>query len=350
MKLATKCIPLGNLPYDNIESVTRMAAKLFEKMPFVATLPLISENDTLVNRTFENLPGIKIQDKKVILKITSNHYKQNLSKLEKAFNHPNLENLEPFAINSPFMEKYFQMIKKFKSPNAIVNLLGPFTISQILMNAAEEQMLTDKSFRKLFIQSICVKALWIINKINQINPNTVPIIMLEEPMYGQLGNLKRENEDVTVELVTTMFAKVVEKLKDAGALVGVQCMDKCDWKIPINAGVDIISFDAYNNPNNLCIIPEKVTEFIARGGKINWAIVPVMTESIVKSLNIEIVSHRLLATMEGLILAGVPANYVYSSALVSIQGDVDKLPLIFAEKAIILATQLAKRIPTKNSD
>lgn len=350
MNLATRCIPLGSLPYDNIEAVTRMAAKLFEKMPFVATLPQISEDDTLVNRTFENLPGIKIQDKKVMLKVTSNHYKQNLSKLEKAFNHPTLENLEPFAINSPFIEKYFQMIKKFKSPNAIVNLLGPFTISQILMNAAEEQMLTDKSFRKLFIQSICVKALWIINKINQINPNTVPIIMLEEPMYGQLGNLKRENEDVTVDLVTTMFAKVVEKLKDAGALVGVQCMDKCDWKIPINAGVDIISFDAYNNPNNLCIIPEKVTEFIARGGKINWAIVPVMTESIVKSLNIEIVSHRLLATMEGLILAGVPANYVYNSALVSVQGNVDKLPLIFAEKAIILATQLAKRIPTKNSD
>ena len=40
------------------------------------------------------------------------------------------------------------MIKKFNSPNAIINLLGPFTISQMLMNAAEEQMLADKTFRK----------------------------------------------------------------------------------------------------------------------------------------------------------------------------------------------------------
>lgn len=348
MKLATRCIPLGTLPYETIDTTTRMAAKLFEKLPFVAMLPEVSKEDTLISRTLENIPGIKIKDSKVKIKIASNHYKQGLSKLEKAFNHPELHNLEPFAINSPFMEKYFQLIKKFKSPNAVINLLGPFTISQILENVAEEEMLVDKTYRKLFIQSICVKALWAIEKIKEANPNTVPLVILEEPMFSRLGEIKRENEEITTELVTAMFAKVVEKLREAGAYVGVQCLEKCDWKIPISAGVDMISFDAYNNPNNLCIIPEQITEFVSRGGKINWGIVPVMNESIVKSLNIDTLANRLFATMEGLILAGVPENFVYNSAFVSVQGDIEKLPIIFAEKAVILATQLAKRIPIKN--
>ena len=208
MKLATRCIPLGALPYDSVESITRMAAKLFDKLPFVAMLPKISDNDTLINRTLENIPGVRITDKNVQLKITSNHYKQNMSKLEKAFNHPKLENLEPFAIKAPFLEKYLQMIKKFRSPNAVINLLGPFTISQMLGDAAEEQVLADKSFRKLFIQSVCVKALWAIEKIKEVSPDTVPIVILEEPLYGQLGNLKRENEEVTVEFVTALFARV----------------------------------------------------------------------------------------------------------------------------------------------
>ena len=348
MKLVTRCIPLGALPYETVESVTRMAAKLFEKMPFVAVLPKISENDNIIKRTFDGIPGIKIKDKEILVKTTSTSYKQGISKLEKAFNHPTLENLEPFAIESPFMEKYFQMITKFNSPNAIINLLGPFTTSQILTNAVEEEMLVDKSYRKLFVQAICVKALWAIEKIKKTNPKTVPIIMLEEPSFGQFGLIKRENEEVTAELVTAMFTRVVEKLKEAGAIVGVQCLEKCDWKIPIQAGVDIISFDAYNNPNNLCIIPEQVTEFIERGGKINWGIIPVMSESIIKSLNLDYVSSRLFSTMQGLILAGVSAENVYNSALVSIQGNVDSLPIIFAEKAIILATQLAKRIPVKS--
>ena len=345
MKFSTRCIPLGALPYDNIDTATKMIAKLFEKSPFLPFLPKISTEDTVINRTLENIPGIKITGSKVQIKITSNSYKQNMSLLENAFNRPEIENLEHFAISSPFIEKFFYMIKKFKPEQAVINLLGPFSISQKLINAAEEEMLVDKTYRKLFIQSICVKALWAIKKIKEISPETTPLIILEEPMLGQLGNLKRENEEISIDLVTSLFARVIEKLKEAGANIGIHCSEKCDWKIPINAGVDLISFDAYNNPNNLSIIPEQIIEFIARGGKINWGIVPVINESIVKSLNIDYVSKRLFATMEGLILAGVSAPFVYNSALVSIQGDTAHLPIIFSEKASILATQLAKRIP-----
>ena len=347
MKLATRCIPLGTLPYDNIDTATKMVAKLFEKLPFNAILPVLNDEDSLVNRTLEFIPGVKIENKKVHFKITSSHYKKWMGKLDIAFNNPTMENLEPFAINSPFLEKYLQIIKKFQSPNAVINLLGPFTVSQLLLNAAEEQMLVDKTYRKLFIQAVCVKALWAIEKIKEFSPETKPLVILEEPLYGNLGNVKRENEEITIDLVTALFARVVEKLKDAGAYVGVQCLEKCDWKIPINAGVDLISFDAYNNPNNLSIIPEQITEFIARGGKINWAIVPVINESIVKALNIDYVAKRLFATMEGVILAGVPEPFVYNSAYVSIQGNTSHLPIIFAEKAIILANQLAKKIPIK---
>lgn len=349
MKLYTRCLPLGALPYETIEATTKMEAKLFEKLPYLARLPKIEDDDNLIKRTFENFPGVKINNEHdVILKISSNHYKQRISKLEKAFNNPNLEALEPFGISSPFMEKYLQLIKKFEPPYALLNLLGPFTISQILQNAAEEQMLVDKSYRKLFIQGICVKALWMIEKIKEISPKTTAIIMFEEPLLGQLGEIKRNNEEITIELVVAMLSRVFEKLHEAGAIIGIQCLEKCDWKVPINAGVDLISFDAYNNPNNLCILPEQIIEFVERGGKINWGIVPVTNESIVKNLNIDILEKRLFAAMEGLIIAGVPEKYVYNSALVSIQGNVDNLPIIFAEKAIILANQLAKRIPVKS--
>ena len=347
MKLATRCFPLGMLPYDSIESTTRMFVKLYEKLPYLPFLPNVSKEDTIISRTLDNIPGIKIKDSKVKIKIASNHYKQGMSRLEKAFNHPSLDNLEYFAFSSPFLEKYLQFIKKFESPNAVINLLGPFTISQILENVAEEEMLVDKTYRKLFIQAVCVKALWFIEKVKSVSPNTIPIIILEEPMLSQLGTLKRENEEITEDLVTGLLSKVVEKIKSAGALVAVQSMEKCNWQVPINAGVDIISFDAYNNPNNLSIFPEEVTKFIERGGKINWGIVPVMNETMVKSLNVDDMSRRLYATFDGLIMSGVPSHLVYNSAMVSVQGNVDHLAVIFAEKALMVATQLAQRIPVK---
>ena len=348
MKLTTRCIPLGSLPYDSIEPASKMMVKIYERLPYLPVLPCIAEEDSITTRTLEEIPGIKICDNKVKIKIASNHYKQRMEKLEKAFNRPTLENIEPFAINSPFIEKFLQIIKKNTPPETVINFLGPFTISQILENLAEEEMLVDKTYRKLFIQAVCVKAFWIIEKIKEVSPNTKPLIILEEPALGSLGCIIRENEEITTELVITLISKVVEKLHDAGALVGIKCLEKCNWKIPIDAGVDLISFDAYNNPNNLSIIPEQITEFIERGGKINWGIVPVMNESIVKSLNIDILSKRLFSTMEGLIVSGVSEQNVYNSAFVSVQGDLSHLPIIFAEKAIILASQLAKKIPQKS--
>lgn len=349
MKLLTRCFPAGPLPYESFEAVTRMVAKLFEKNPYLPILPKLEPQNTLISRTLGHIPGINIDENgSLFINVSTNAVKTGLKNLDKAFNRPDSKTIEPYEIDSIFLEKYLQIIKKFKSPHAYLTLLGPFTISQILMKIAKEQMISDKSFRKLFIQSVSVKALWMINKIKEYCPDTVPIIILDESYLGQLGTLKRENEEVTTELVTTMLSRVVETIKSVGAICAVQCMEKCDWQVAINAGADIISFDAYNNPNNLNIIPDQVTKFLKNGGHINWGIVPVATESLVKGLNISYVTKRLKATHEGLILAGVPADLVTSTALVSVVGDVSKLPLIFAEKAIMLSTQLAKKLIVKH--
>ena len=246
------------------------------------------------------------------------------------------------------MEKYLQMINKFKSPNAYINILGPFTVSQMLLASAQEQVLVDKSYRKLFIQAVCVKALWVIVEIKQVCPETVPVVILEEPMLSQLGMVKRENENITTDIVINLFSKVVEKLKQTGAIVGIQCLEKCDWSVPIKAGVDLISFDAYNNPNNLGIIPEIVTDFLRKGGMINWGIVPVVSDNMVKGLTIDYLYKRLSSTFGGIILAGVPAELLYQTALVSLNGDTDKLSIMFAERAMMLANQLASRLTVQS--
>ena len=157
MKLITRCLPLGALPYDSIDIPAKMAAKLFEKMPFLAELPKVDEKENIITRTLENFPGVKVKDGKIILNTSSPSYKRDLHQLDIAFNNPTKENLEHFYTSSVYMDKFFSLIKKFKSPYAVVNILGPFTLSQKLMQAAEEQVLVDKSFRKLFIQGLCVK-------------------------------------------------------------------------------------------------------------------------------------------------------------------------------------------------
>ena len=343
MKLLFKCLPTGDLPYESNELATKLIVKLFENIPFLANLPNMSMSENLVYRTLENIPGIKIDGKKVVFK-ESSHLKPKFVAMDAAFNNPNIENLEPYKMDTVFLHKYFQILDRIKPQETVVNLLGPFTISQML-SKDDKQMLADKYYRKFIIQAVCLKALWIIHHIKAVSPDTMPVIMLEEPLLNRVGDVKREHEEVTREVIVNLLAKVVFKIKEYQSAVGIQCFEKCDWKIPIEAGVDIISFDAYTNPNNLNIIPERVNNFLIGGGRINWAIVPVINEATVKALTLDYAYKRFTTAVDNLITAGVSERLAYNRATVSIQGDVNKLPLIFVEKAIIIANQLSKKIP-----
>ena len=315
MKKSFRCLPVGNLPYTTDKAATKMMVKLFENIPFLANLPDASPDENLLRRTLMNTPGVFIQEKKVIFDNDAPNLKAKLVALDAAFNSPTEENLEQFKFETFFLPKYY---------------------------------LADKYYRKVVIQTICVKALWIIHKIKKLSPETRPLIILEEPLLYKIGDIKRENEDVTRDVIINMFSKVISKIHEYEGLVGIQCFEKCDWKIPIDSGVDLISFDAYNNPNNLNIMPEKINEYLVRGGRINWAIVPVMNETIVKSLSVEYIYDRFIKTIEGLIVAGTSEKLTYNRATISIQGDINSLPLIFAEKALIVANQVSKRIPVKS--
>ncbi len=344
MDIETRCLPVGALPYSNVKHVTTMISKLHSKMPPIVSLPHISSTDTVTNWLFENIPGIICEEDKIKLQVGISQYEDKIASLDKAFNNQNPKELDKFEFKAEFFEKYLQIIKKFGSPNACINLLGPFTISQILISSVKDQILADKSYRKLFIEAVCVKAFWVIKQIKSACPDTVPIVILEEPMLGQLGNLKRESNDITADLVINLLGKVIEKIKTLGAIVGVQCFEKCDWTVPIKAGADLISFDAYNNPNNLSIIPEVLTKYLRKGGIINWGIVPTVSDNIIKSLNLDYLYKRLCSTIEGTILSGVPAELLYKNAMVSLNGNADHLSVIFAEKANILATQLGEKL------
>lgn len=340
-----RCIPQGALPYENIKSATHMMAKLFPDIPYLPLLPNITPANSLKKRTLKNMPGITIDENdEISIDTNADNIKQVQQHLNKILKSENIEDFEDFKIDDVFFEKFLQIIKKFKSPYACVNLLGPFTVSRLFTEISMHRVFLNVNVKKLYLQIIVATAVYAILKIKEYNPETTPIIILEEPFLARLGTIKHDNESITVESVIDLIASVIEKIHAHGALVCIKCLGKCDWSVPIKAGADIISYDAYNNPNNLCIIPEIITDYLNHGGKINWGIIPVISENMIMRLNNEYVYERLRATIDGVSVAGVPSEALYQSASISTNGDVNNLPLIFAEKAAMLTKNVSSRL------
>ena len=346
--LGFKCLPLGALPYVDKAVTTRMMVKLFENTPYLPLFPIADEHDNLAYRTLGNVPFIEIKDnEKIFLRNHSEGYDKFLAELDIAYNSSKEELLENFSIDFYFIEKYLQIVKKVKPKETIISLMGPFSIAHIVENDDKIPMMTEPNFRKFIIELIVLKSLWLINKIHAVSPQTVPFILLHETKLNLYGTIKRENESVTQETVVNFYSKIFEKIHEAGGAVGVHSVNKCDWQIPIEAGADLISFDAYNNPNNLNIIADKVRDFLTKGGYINWGMVPAESESVIKSAGIDNIFDRFMRTTEALIEERISPKLLYARSKVSVTGNLDHLPLIFAEKALILSTQLAQRIPRK---
>ena len=344
MKLKLKCLPFGSLPYTEEALVTRMMVRLFEKTPYLPLFPLISKDDTVLKRTIDKLPGISINGKKIVLNIVSPFFPADAEKMEVVYNNPYDEDLEDYSVESFFSDKFFKMIERVRPTEAIMNLQGPFSLSQIIVNREENQLLADKFYRKYIVQAVTLKALWFARKVKKLSNNTTPLIIFEEPKLNEFGVISKSNPDVTREIVINMLSRIIQTLKGAGAAVGIQSFNKCDWQIPIEAGVDLISFNAYTNPANISIISDKITKFLERGGYINWGIVPVMSETTVKSLTVDFLANRFMKTVQGLIDEGVKRELIYEHSMVSVQGEIHNLPLIFAEKALMLSSQLSERV------
>ena len=347
MNLDFKNLPVGNLPYDTLKSCKQMVLRLYKNIPYLPELPIIEPNDSIINRTIANIPCITIKDGKILLSDTTNaKFESTMSSFEKIFNSGKLYDLNQFGYNSPFMELYFAMLEKFQPQYALVNLIGPFTFANMIFNKNPGTLLTDRLYLKFIVNAITIKALWNLYIIKTISPKTTPIIFFNEDLLYKFGTLKRTNDNITNDTIVALFKAIFSKIQKAGAVVGVQSFQKCNWQLIFDTNcVKYISFDAYNNPSSLNILSSSVNSFLANGGYINWGFVPVMNENSIRFLKLDTMIDKFKTCAEGLITAGVSADLIYNNMTISVNGDLSKYPLLFAEKALMMAHQLSEKIP-----
>ena len=349
MKINFNTLPVGSLPYEDIQLCKQMMLRLFEKVPFLPELPLMDPNDNLLQRTIDNIPSFKFVDNKLIIDDRDyDKLMQFVMHIDKMLTSGSFD-VKEYGFDTQFMFMHTKILKRLKPKTTIVNLMGPFTLANSIFNKNAASILLDKTYRQFIFDTVLVKALWSIHKVKEASPETVPLIMFDEKLLFKFGTLKRTNESITKETLTTLFSRLFAKVKKEGALVGVQAFEKCNWQLIFESGnVDIISFDAYNNPSNLNILAQSVNAYLAKGGLINWGIIPVMNENAIRSLNITTLQKRFESTIDALSKEGVSMDLLLRNSTVSVQGDLSKHPIIFAEKAIMMASQLGAKLPAKN--
>lgn len=344
MKLELKNFPNFCLPYDDVSLCRRMMVRLYEKISFCAELPNLESKDTTLSRTIENIPIISIRNGFYELNTENDTARKYIPQLDRIYNDESLSELDKFKFTrAPYYDSFKNLIELNRADYAVIKFIGVFSLLNMMTNSGPD-LITDKLARKLLIQIVSLKAAWAVKQIKTLSKKVVPIILFDEPMLYKFGTLKRKNPDITNELIISTFAKVFTKIKSLGGVVGVNSSEKCNWQLVTEANADFISFDAYNNPNNLNIIAEEINDFLSKGGFINWAIIPTINENTVKQVTVDYIEKRLFRAMDELASNGVHRDLLYRNSTVSTNGNLSHLDVFFAEKALMLSNQISKRL------
>ena len=345
-KLTLEALAIGSLPHTNLESAMELVKKDFDKIPFWPQLSKINKNEDMIFQFLENMPSFFIDKDsgKTYLETESDKFFEDMEQFfcdyEEIIADINSETIEKYAINSSCaFPEFIKIIKSTKPAFAKGQIVGPFTLATTLVDKSGKCAFYDETLKEIITKTLSIKALWQIKNIKSANPNSTPIIFIDEPSISQLGTSAFIT--ISTEEVVEMVKEISDLIKANGAISAIHCCGKCDWDIPISAGVDIINFDAYTFAQNLSLHSKSIKSFLEQGGKIAWGVIPTLHPEVLENANLDTMLSVFEKAVKYLTEKGIDEKIVIANSLITPSCGAGALSEDLAEKAMDLTKQLS---------
>ncbi len=130
-----------------------------------------------------------------------------------------------------------------------------------------------------------------------------------------------------------------------GALAGIHCCGNTEWSILIDAGVDIVNFDAFEFGETIAMYPEKVKAFLEDGKLLAWGVVPTSTE--IREQNVNSLEIQLEKVMDVLAATGIDKDLIVKQAIITPSCGTGSMAEADADKVFEMVSELSKRMKEK---
>lgn len=239
--------------------------------------------------------------------------------------HAFLQRLESGSLRPPFLK---------------VHTTGPVSFALTIVDEAKRALYYNEEFRDMIVKALAMKCRWQIQRFQPFCEQGV-ICFIDEPILAAFGSSTYVS--VAREDVVAMLTEVVDAIHADGALAGVHCCANTEWSIPIDAGIDILNFDAFGYGETIAMYAEHVKRYIGRGGSLAWGVVP--TSDAVRGQTEEVLSGRLASLIEGLKSAtGLSESTIREQTLITGSCGTGSLGEGDAESVFALTSRVSRRL------
>lgn len=353
-KLSLAATAVGSLPHDNEKEATSAIWETFKDIPFWPQLSNVNNLEDMIIQYSQNIPGIYINVEEQIFGFNpeSEEFYTQLEEFyidyDEIIAEKNFDKLEKYGITSPYtssIELFLKNIEENKPKFVKGHITGPFTWGTSICDQDKKCIFYDDTYRDILIKALTLKALWQIKKFKQANPQTTPIIFIDEPTMSQFGT----SAFITVQEndIIESLKQITEVIEEHGGLTGVHCCGKADWNMILKSGINILNFDAYSFSKSLTAYSTQIKEFLQNGGYIAWGIVPTLdTEALIQA-DTNSLLEKLEAGISALESKGIEKNLILKQSLITPSCGAGCLSIELAKKAMDLTNNISKELKAK---
>ena len=251
----------------------------------------------------------------------------------------------PFAISEQFSAGIPALERRLQEkvlPFIKVQTTGPISIGLSIVDENKRSIYYNEAFRDVIVKGVAAKCRWQLKKFAPFAKKL--ICFVDEPILSAFGSSTYVS--VIRDDVVAIINELVESIHAAGALCGVHCCGNTEWPILIDAGVDIVNFDAYEFGETIALYPEPVKQHLERGGYLAWGVVPTsekIFDNDVASLTAVYDKH-----VERLAGLGIDKTLIHEKTIVTPSCGTGSLPIDTAKKVFELLGTTAAALKERN--
>ena len=230
-----------------------------------------------------------------------------------------------------------------KLPFVKVQTTGPCSFALTIVDENKRAIYYNEEFRDIVVKALAMKCRW---QIQKFQPFAEKIIcFIDEPILSAFGSstyvtVKRED-------VVDHLNEVIDAVHADDALAGIHCCGNTEWSILIDAGVDIVNFDAFQYGDTIAMYPDAVKRHLERGGMLAWGIIP--TSTAIRDQTVETLVTRFEGVMDNLAAQGIDKQLIMEQAIITPSCGTGSMEAGDADKVFEMIAALTKRMKAKYS-
>jgi hypothetical protein len=313
---------IGSMPFTNAEQAVDVLLSKVGDAPFWPQLPQLAFNEKMEMQYSEGIPSIVIdREKERVYFDTASDYYDKLAEFYEAY----MAAMDPesgdgncasMAITPEFSKGIYAMEKRLRAfdrklPFVKVQTTGPCSFALTIVDENKRAIYYNEEFRDVVIKALAMKCRWQIQKFQPFAEQV--ICFIDEPILSAFGSstyvsVKRED-------VVSHLTEIVAAIHSDQAIAGVHCCGNTEWSILVDAGVDIINFDAYGYGETIAMYPDAIRKHLKRGGMLAFGIIP--TSKAIREENTKSLEDRLERLIDQLASNGIDRQLILEQTLLT---------------------------------